>query len=360
MYGLVKRAQVAGSLFMIKAMKNSINEKSSAPVQVSTYLDRGWYMAQHADWESAASSARQALALDAESPEAHNLLGYSMALSGEHDQALCFYERSIELDDSFVEALLNAAELCIFPLQDFTKALEFCERALPLVENDEEQTDALLLKFDALIGIDDTAGALKVCQSLPVGPYANPEHDLLIGRAYFELKDYERAESRLRDAESRDSSNADAPYYLGMILDEKGDSRGATSAFLRSRKLDIMEEKAPWVLSADAFSEVTTQAVSSLAPHLRSALDLQEVYPADCPGVEVVAEGADPRAPVLIDVLEGPGPLLRAFVYQRNIERLAGSAERMGNEVRSALERELASAAFDEELSEPKKGSTLN
>jgi hypothetical protein len=145
-----------------------------------------------------------------------------------------------------------------------------------------------------------------------------------------------------------------------MILDEKGDSRGATNAFLRSRVLDIKEEKAPWVLSVESFSEVMKRAVSQLAPHLRSALDLDEVYLAECPGVEVVAEGADPRAPVLIDVLEGPGPLLRAFVYQRNIERLAGSVERIENEVKSSLERELASAAFDDELSEPHKGSPLN
>ncbi len=341
-------------------MNESSKSHKATSERQARCLDRGWFLAEQSDWEAAAQAAKQVLADDSQSPEALHLLGYAMALSGEHDEALALYERSIALDDSFVEALLNAAELCNFPLLDFEKALQLCERALPLVENDEELTDALLLKFDALIGLEQTQEATELCKTLPKGPYANPEHELLIGRAFFELKDYVQAEAHLRDAEARDSTNADAPYYLGMILDEKGDARDATQAFLRSRVLDLNEEPAPWSLSPEQWQQVVGRAIASLSPHLRSALDPAEVYLAECPGVEVVAEGADPRAPVLVDVLDVSTPLLRAFLYKRNIERLAGSGERLESEIKASLERELAAAAFDEILAAPQQGHSLN
>jgi hypothetical protein len=60
-------------------------------------------------------------------------------------------------------------------------------------------------------------------------------------------------------------------------------------------------------------------------------------------------DGADPRAPLLLDQLDGPGPSIRIFVYQRNVERLAGSLDRMEDEVLAALEREVAGALLGPE-----------
>lgn len=317
--------------------------------QFTAHLDRGWDLAQRGDAAGAEASARRALELEGDSPEAHNLLGFSCALRGEHDEALDYYVQAIALDDTFLEAVLNAAEICVFPIGDFESALAYCDDALDLVETDDELTDALLLKFDALMGLGRPDEALAVCNRIPSTAFENPHHAFLVGRAKFETGQLDEAEQLLQDAVRRDPDNPEAPYYLAMILDERGDTTRATQSFLRSLELDAKLAPLPWSLSRETFQEAAQQALVSLNPRLRAMVDSRELYVADAPGVEVVVDGADPRTPILLDdSSDGRGQLLRVFVYQRNIERIAGTAERLLETIIATLESEIASAVFGE------------
>jgi tetratricopeptide (TPR) repeat protein len=328
--------------------------------QFTAHLDRGWDLAQRGDAAGAEASAKRALELEASSPEAHNLLGYSAALRGEYEDALELYRQAIALDDTFLEAILNAAELCIHPLGEFEEALRLCDDALELVETDEERTDALLLRFDAEFGLGRMDDARRTCERIPEPPFANPGHAFLVGRAFFELGEVERAEQLLGEAARRDPENPEPHYYLALIRDERGDYPEATTCFLRAHDLDAVAPPAAWSLSRDSFIDCVRRVVGRLTPRLRALVDPAEVFVADAPGVEVIVEGADPRAPVLLDQLEGPGPSLRVFVYQRNIERLAGALDRVEEEILQAIEREVAGAAFGDELGDQKPDRQLN
>ena len=120
---------------------------------------------------------------------------------------------------------------------------------------------------------------------------------------------------------------------------------------------------------------------------LRQIIRTDEIYVADMPGIEFVIDGVDPRALILLDDISPhslspssmpPGPLssssslrstsmlqtptARLFVYQRNLERLAGALESVENELRSALERELAGVIEEHDLGEsgPNDAKLLN
>ena len=56
--------------------------------QFSAHLDRGWDLVQRGDPRGAELSARRALELDSQSPEAFNLLGYVCALKGEYEDSV--------------------------------------------------------------------------------------------------------------------------------------------------------------------------------------------------------------------------------------------------------------------------------
>jgi hypothetical protein len=185
-------------------------------------------------------------------------------------------------------------------------------------------------------------------------------HAFLVGRAFFEMGDLPRAEELLKDAAERDPENPEPPYYLAMIFNERGDAAGCTRAFLLSRELDLKLPPVPWAVASETFAESVQNALEQLTPRLRTLLSQEEIYITDCPGVEVVVEGADPRAPVLLDALEGGGTRFRLFVYQRNVERIAGSAERMDDTLRTAFEREIASVAFGEMEPPSAERGTLN
>lgn len=324
------------------------HQKNSQMDQFSAHLDRGWDLVQRGDCRGAEVSARRALELDSQSPEAYNLLGYVAALQGEFEEAIDNYRQAIALDDSYLEAMLNAAEVYIHPLGEFDEALSLCEQALDLAETDDELVDGLLLKFDAMLGKGDIDAAKTVSRSFPQRPFRNPNHTFLVGRALYEVGDLEPAYPLIEEAVRRNPRNPEALYYLGLMRDEKGDTAGATAAFLASRSLDLEVPAPSWTLSRDTFEATVKQAVESLPDSLKEHLLADEIYCADVPGVEVVVEGVDPRALLLIDgFANSPNPersTARLFVYQRNVERLAGSLELVEAEIRAGLERELRAA----------------
>jgi tetratricopeptide (TPR) repeat protein len=322
--------------------------------QFSAHLDRGWDLVQRGDSRGAELSARRALEIDNQSPEAYNLLGYVAALQGDFDDAIEYYQQAIALDDTYLEAMLNAAEVYIHPLAEFDDAIRICDQALDLADGDDEIVDALLLKFDALLGKGEFDEAKALCDRFPLGPFENQNHSFLVGRAFYEVGNVTRAAPLIEDAIKRNPRNPEAFYYHGLISDEGGDIRSATQAFLRSRELDLELPAPAWSLTRETFEMSARRAVSALDDKLRSFVREDEIYVADVPGVEVVVDGVDPRALLLIDAVNAPGdnstgPSARLFVYQRNVERMAGSVELVEGEIKAALEREITATFVDGE-----------
>ena len=87
------------------------------------------------------------------------------------------------------------------------------------------------------------------------------------------------------------------------------------------------------------------RAIRRLSRAQSAALEGALVVTEAVPGAEVVAEGVDPRVPVLLDAIEfdaTPPRVGRVFVYQRNVERSALGPLEIEDEIRLTLEREIA------------------
>jgi tetratricopeptide (TPR) repeat protein len=314
--------------------------------QLSAHLDRGWDLAQKGDAAGALACARRALEVDPKSPEVHNLLGFAAALDGDTDEAIEHYRQAVTLDETYFEAMLNAAEILISPLGSWDEALSMCNDALDYAETNEEIADCVLLKVDALMGKGARDEAAKVLATVPSGPYENANYDYLIGRAHYEVGQLERAAPLIEEAVKRDGMHADARYYLGLIREEMGDTPGATDAFLHARALDARQPAPPWSPSPEAFGTVVRQVVAKLDSLLARYVREAEVYCFDLVGPELVVDGIDPRALVILDASptegsgrEGKG---RIFVYQRNVERAAGNLGGVEDELYRAIEHEIA------------------
>jgi tetratricopeptide (TPR) repeat protein len=311
--------------------------------QLSAHLDRAWDRVGRGDLAGAWRSAEKSLELAPDDPEVHNLMGYIRAQEGRAEEALEHYERATELDETFVEAMLNAAELKIHPLRDWEGALRLIEEALDWIEDPEEQADAMLLKVDALLGLGDREAARQVLRALPEGPFEGAAIPFAIGRAHFEVGEGELAEPWLRQAIERDPRHGDAHYYLGLVLQERGDARGAALSFLHARDADLRAGARFDATPVQVFERKVQAAIRKLPEHIARVIDDALVIVGDLPGAEVVAEGLDPRIPVLLDDLspEGAAPRAgRVFVYQRNVERDLGLAD-IEDEIARALREEI-------------------
>jgi tetratricopeptide (TPR) repeat protein len=301
--------------------------------QFTAHLDRGWDLAQKGDAAGAIACARRALELDPQSPEVHNLMGFASALDGEAEEALEHYRLAIALDETYFEAMLNAAEVMIAPLGEYDSAIAQIEEALDYAETDEEVADCVLLKVDALMAKGDYEEAKRAMKMLPDGPVGGPTYLFLIGRAWYELGQIDKAAPLIEQAVRADPQSADAHYYLGLVRDEQGDARGATGA-----------------PSPETFTTLVGTAIEKLDAVLARYVRGSEVYVVDLPGAELVVDGVDPRALLVIDTPpteEGAPARVRLFVYQRNVERAAGSLEAMDAELASALEREVAAVFLE-------------
>jgi tetratricopeptide (TPR) repeat protein len=315
--------------------------------QFQAHLDRGWDLIHRGDLAGAQRSAEKSVELDAESPEALNLLGYVCAAQGNYEQALEHYRQAIALDDSFVEAMLNAAEVLIHPLHDFDAAVGLIDDALEWSESDDEVADALLLKFDAYMHKGDDESARKVLRTLPEGELQSARLYFLIGRAHFEVGEIQRARAYLERALGQSADVADVHYYLGLCFDAQGEHEAATLEFLRCRELDTSAPRPPGVPDQAQFERSLRRAVAELDGAAKQTLDGALVVVSDLPGAEVVADGVDPRAPMLLDALgerEGATRVGRVFVYQRNVERMSERSGDLEADLVKLLEAEIAHA----------------
>ncbi len=315
--------------------------------QLSAHLDRAWDLVGKGDLAGARRSAEKSLELEADAPEVHNLLGYVSALEGAAEEAIEHYKRAIELDESFVEAMLNAAEVYLHPLHAWDEAIACVEDALEWIVEDEEMADALLLEFDAYLGKGDRDAAARIVARLPKGPFENAGLAFAVGRAHFEVGDIDTAEPMILKAAELDPANADAQYYAGLVAEQRGDARAMAIAFLRARDAELRNGRGTGraEIATSDFEARVQSAIRSLPEPLAHTLEGALVIVCDVPGAEVVAEGVDPRIPLLLDDVspDGEPPRAgRAFIYQRNVERVVGaSADEAEGELVRALTDEI-------------------
>lgn len=321
--------------------------------QFTAHLDRGWDLVNRGDLSGALVSAQKSLELDPESPEAHNLIGYIHQAEGRAEDALEHFRQAIAIDETYVEAMLNAAEVLIHAMRDYENGLSMVEEALDFAEGDDELADAQLLRFDAYMQQGDREAATKLALSLPEGPFEGGHVDFMIGRAKFETGDLEGAEKHLARAIEQDGQPGDAFYYQALVREARGDDVGATLFFLQAREADLRGPRPPWAITQAHFERRVQAAVKRLPEPLAARIEGALIIVSDVPGPEVVAEGVDPHVGVLLDDLldadsktapseERAHRAGRVFVYQRNIERATESAEQLEDEILRTLEHELA------------------
>ncbi|MGB5813309.1 MAG: tetratricopeptide repeat protein [Polyangiales bacterium] len=314
--------------------------------RLSAHLDRGWELVTQGDLNGAMASAEQTLELDGDSPDAHNLIGYIHAANGNLEMALEHYRQAIDLDEHYLEAMLNAAELLIHPLGSFPEAIRVLDQALESCQTADDIADASVLKVDALLQQGDRAAAAELLLGLPEGPFDNPQLDFLIGRAHFELEQLEPATLLIERAAERSDATPDVLYYLGLLRERQSRPNEASLAFLKTRHLDAQLPRPPWSPSPTRFEKVVQAALHELPPELTEKLEGNLIMVTDLPGLEVVAEGVDPRTPLLLDEMQAgksTGDQRRLFVYQRNLERLIRHPLELQQDVLEVLQRELES-----------------
>ena len=266
-------------------------------------------------------AARQALSIDEESPEVHNLLGVIYAMEGDFGEAMACYQRAVDLDEDYLDPLLNAAELLIHFQDNPEEAVDYCRKARELMELEEEKVEIVLLETDALLTlgrIDEARALLREIEELT---YEVPAHYTVVGRALFEVGDFDKSTALIEKAVEMTPEATDAHYCMGLLHREAGRRVDAVRSFLRVRAQDAVRPPPPWVADLLRGEQSVAEAVSLLQKDSQSMLSGTAIHVEPLPSEEQVMNEVDPRAAVWAHTVNGEtGAFMHLWIFFNNFD----------------------------------------
>jgi tetratricopeptide (TPR) repeat protein len=128
----------------------------------TAHLDRGWSLLDRGDFQHARNSARQALELRPELPDAAMLLAAISLTEADAEASLEWYERAIEIDAEYVDAQLAAAQVLLYDLEQPERALARAGQGRELEEATlADLPDFGLMEAEALVSLGDHEAAAE-------------------------------------------------------------------------------------------------------------------------------------------------------------------------------------------------------
>jgi tetratricopeptide (TPR) repeat protein len=272
------------------------------------------------DGSRALLAARQALSIDAESPEVHNLLGCIWAMEGDFEEAMSCWQQAIDLDEDYLDPLLNMADVLIHSAERPDEAVDLCRKARELIEEEEELVEIVMLEADAFLSMSRREEARKALTAIENFEFENPIHFMLVGRALFEAGDVNKSKELIDKSLSIDPSSADAWYCRGLICREEGRRVDAAAAFAKVQKEDSGKTPPSWIASTSVENLVKT-AISRLDAETQAMLLYAEIHVAPLPSLDQVMDEVDPRQAVFAQCIDPDRKsFLHLWVYFLNFD----------------------------------------
>jgi predicted Zn-dependent protease with MMP-like domain len=315
-------------------------------------LETGWSKLEAGDVAGARAAADQALALDAKSAEAHTLDGAVAAATDERERALAAFRRAMKLDAEAFEPAILAAEL-LAGEDDLEVALRAAGDALDRADEEEDFLDALLLKAELELALEDGDAAVQTLAEVPPADVELPDasYHVRVAGCLLDADELDGAAAHAEAAARREPESADAHHLVGLVAEARGDDAGRLRAFQRVWELDRRAPAPPWTVPAARMEELARAALDELPARAQELLGNVPIVIEDYPPRALVDDGVDPRVLGLFSgvpypeqsAIGGPtGHLECVQLFQRNIEREARTAEDAEREIRITVLHETA------------------
>ena len=299
------------------------NSKCFQMDRFSAHMDRAWQLISKGDGVKALMAARQALSIDADSPEVHNLLGCIYAMDGDFDEALLCYERAMDLDDAYIDPLLNSAELLIHAHDRTDEAIDLCRRARELMGPEDDILEVKLLEIDALLAVGRAEEARELLDGIALSKSMGSVHAMLVGRALFETGDFEKSRNFIDYALMKDPLSADAWYCRGLLYREEGRRIDAVAAFKTVLESDTRREDVPWLGQLKPYESLMKKAIAILDDDAREVLASAKIVVKPLPTTSQLLQEVDPRQAVWIEGIDLENRSFKCiWFFYRNLEHI--------------------------------------
>jgi len=324
--------------------------------RLSAHMDRSWDLLAKGKTSMALVSAVQALKISGNSPEIFNLIGYIHAIEGNFERAIENYREAIELDEWYLEPLLNSAELLAHPDADPAEAIAMCKKATELNLTPQEYADTILIEVEALLN----TGQDKLAKER-IGDLDEPEtlavtYQTIIARALLDAGAHNEARAFIERAILLDESLPDVWYILGLICKEEGKRIESVNAFIKTRHRDLGTPRLPWSLSREEVNHRIKYLIEKSEGQIKQALGNAQIIVEDYPSEEQISLEIDPRQVFFAEGIDiDCGSFRKLWVFSLNLERVVAPTDN-DHEIRFLLASEIL-GGNDQDLSKIKQKS---
>jgi predicted Zn-dependent protease with MMP-like domain len=302
-------------------------------------LERGYSALDDGRLEDAAACLERCQRIDRKSPDVLALDAAIDDARGDDEAALAKYHELVELLPADPIPRICIARLELVARGDADAALAAIDAALPLIDDDHDLVDAVLLRAEALVKLGELADARATLAELDTSTIDDAQ--LVLDLAELAL-DAEDAAAGARWAElarrTDPSIAADALHVLGRAHELAGDRAAMIAAWRQVRTLDSAAPSGPVTISEDELERIATAALAELPDDVRARLAHVPILIADRPSEDQIADGLDPRLLGLFDgtpMADALAPVVTTIhLYRANLERAAIDLDHLADEVR--------------------------
>ena len=173
-----------------------------------------------------------------------------------------------------------------------------------------------------------------------------------LGVCHFFRLEVVTAEKELRRALLSEPDWAEAHYWLGRVLEWRGRMPEAELEFESANRLDPDDYPSPHRLADEDLDRVMKDAIATLPPRIRKAIDEVAILVEEYPDEHLLKEADPPFPPDLLGLFTGTSLAERStlssgaapntiHVFKRNIELYGGNREEVVAELRVTLLHEI-------------------
>lgn len=322
----------------------------STPPRIVESLERALALIDEHKLDEASELIEKAKTRAPDAPETLFALGTLASARGDIDEAIARFLDAADADPEWPSPLLAAGweEL---ERDDAERSLQIAEEVLEAWPNDvEARTDAMLMRAEAHLDLDDLAAARVAIEAIDI---AKAEADTLFDVAllWCAVGEHGREEGVLRGLCEQAPGDPDALHALGGCLHERERHDEATELWLKVREIDLAAERSPLSLSNEELEGLAERTLRELPEEVRERLGNVPILIEDAPAEHLVKEGLDPRTLGLFTGTPLPEKSSMggqahspdsAILYVRNLELACGSREELEEQIRITILHETA------------------
>ncbi|MEP6863829.1 MAG: metallopeptidase family protein [Deltaproteobacteria bacterium] len=309
-------------------------------------LERGFTALEEGRIDDAITACERLQRIDRKNPGVMALAAACADAQGDAEAALTAYRALIEVTPDDPMPRICAARIELRDEGNPEAALDTLEKAFEFIDEERDLVEAILVRTEALIALDELADARESLSELASSVIDDPVLALDLAELALAAEDPASAARYVEIAKAEPELEADALHVLGRAHEMRDERAPMIAAWKQVRALDAKAPPPSVSISDDEVERIALAALELLPAEVRAKLANVPILIDDVPSESLVEDGTDPRLLGLFSgapMADGIAPVVtNIHLFKRNLERAANDLDELAAEITITVLHETA------------------